>query len=130
MSSTAAPEPVRMPVIITSFDGRSCDGEVTVEALSGGARARRAIAALGFCWLLAIAAVLVPIAHFVLVPGLLLAGPFVAMGAHKAERQVTGGDGACPICRTPLRLKRGAHPEGFSYSCRSCRSLLRVTPRP
>ena len=130
MTSIPAAEPVRMPVIITAFDGRSCDGEVTVEALSGGARMRRALTTLAFCWFLAIAAVLVPIAHFVLVPGLLLAGPFIAMGVHKAERQVTGGTGSCPICRTALRFKRGAHPEGFSYSCRACRSMLRVSPRP
>jgi hypothetical protein len=129
MSPTDATAPVPMPVIITAFDGRSVDGEVTIEPLSGAARLRRALATLAFCWLLAVGAILVPIAHFVLVPGLLLAGPFIAMGAYKAERQVTGGTGSCPVCRTPIRFKKGAHPEGFSYSCRECRSLLRVTPR-
>ncbi|MBI5185008.1 MAG: hypothetical protein HZA01_04690 [Nitrospinae bacterium] len=61
-------------------------------------RMRRALKTLGFFWALAVASVPVVIAHFVLVPGFLIAGPFLAFRKFKAETALEKALGACPAC--------------------------------
>jgi len=116
-------------VSMSTFDGRSATGAMQVRDLGTGERLWRALRALGFCWLLAVGAVLIPILHWVLVPGLFLAGFVVASFAFQRVRIVAGGTGPCPTCSTPLTLRSGSNPLGFGQACTGCRSQVQVVPR-
>ncbi|MBA3845665.1 MAG: hypothetical protein H0X45_03345, partial [Planctomycetes bacterium] len=103
-------------VSMSTFDGRSAIGAMQVRDLGTGERLWRALRALGFCWLLAVGAVLIPLLHWVLVPGLFLAGFVVAGFAFQRIRIVAGGTGPCPTCATALNLRAGSNPHGFGQA--------------
>ena len=84
-------------------------------------RLMAALKALGGCWLAAVAAVFVPLLHFILVPSLLLLGP--AMFFWKLGEHVTllSADGPCPACGAPIahRVKLRA-AERTQVRCDAC----------
>jgi hypothetical protein len=64
-----------------------------------------ALRMLATCWSLAVAAVLVPVLHFILVPGLLLLGPALAWSRLQEDRTLVYVEGACPACGRVSRDK-------------------------
>ena len=88
-------------------------------------RLRRAARAWAGCWGAAIAAVFLPVLHFVLVPALLVGGPLYAMVMMRERVTVLGADGDCPACGVAQhpRLKAGAS-ERMEFRCESCRRAL------
>jgi hypothetical protein len=95
-------------------------------------RMTRTLIALGQCWGLAVVAVFLPVLHFILVPALLLAGPFVARSRwleHASARRMRG---TCPGCGHAVQvpLRQSARPE-VAFRCPDCgRPLtLRIDPR-
>jgi hypothetical protein len=90
-------------------------------------RVLRAIRALAACWGAAIAAVFVPVLHFVLVPALLLGGPLFAMARWRERVTVMGADGNCPACGTPQHPRpRAAAAEHMGFRCEGCRRALEL----
>jgi hypothetical protein len=71
---------------------------VTVARHDPATRGRRALKALAMLWGLALLTVLVPIAHFVLVPGFFVAGIVVGLRKLREPATVTGVSGLCPKC--------------------------------
>ncbi len=69
-------------------------------------RVQRALKALGLAWGAAIAAVFLPLLHFVLVPALLIAGPVAALVRYREQRSLRGFEGACPACGAALEERR------------------------
>ena len=59
---------------------------------------------LGILWLLAILAVAIPLAHFILVPGFLLAGPVVAVLRYRDTERNEQVTGECPVCGKPVTI--------------------------
>lgn len=98
-------------------------GEARVERWDGAAKAWAAL------WGLAIASVLVPVAHFVLVPALLLAGPIAAFVRWRQRSGVLGGQGTCPACRAPMSIEGQADEWPFFQICEACRAAVRVEKR-
>ncbi|HET7224531.1 MAG TPA: hypothetical protein VFK69_02365 [Candidatus Eisenbacteria bacterium] len=98
-------------------------------------RERLVRGALGLagCWGLAVVAVFLPMLHFVLVPGLLIAG--VALGWHRLHEHATvaGASGRCPACGaevdTTLDESLG---DAIALRCERCRREihLRVNDEP
>lgn len=84
-------------------------------------RMQRALKALGLCWAAAVAAVFLPVLHFVLVPALLLAGPVAALVRHRERRSVLGYAGTCPACGAALEERRAlpSHDE-VALRCDAC----------
>jgi hypothetical protein len=77
---------------------------VIVERLSLRARIVRAAAVVGLGLAAAVIALPIPVVHFVLVPGSLLAG-FVLGAIRIAQREVVRcAEGPCPFCGTLQRL--------------------------
>ncbi len=109
------------------------DFAVDVRAVrhDAGARARRTLAALGACWGLALVSVLVPIAHFVLVPGFFVIGIVLAVRRMGEAASVLGAAGPCPRCAAarefvasgPLRAQGKAQ-------CPVCRNEFALTIDP
>ncbi len=130
MSIPDSPVPpgIGIPVIMRTYDGKDSLGSMDVRLIGVGDRVLRALRSLAWCWLFAVITVLVPILHWVLVPCLLLLGPILAIRAFGFDRQVFGGGGACPACRSPIHFPRAAHPDSFTAACHVCRSSLNVQP--
>jgi hypothetical protein len=109
------------------------DGETTTATLyrqSHSARERMQRAALGCaaCWGLAVASILIPVAHFVLVPGFLVAGPVLAWLRTTERSVVLGGIVDCPECQEQMLLGRSRDAGPLSVLCENCRAPLRIEP--
>ena len=96
--------------------------------LTARERAMRALKLGGLMWGLALASVLVPVAHFVLVPGFLLAGPLAAWLAHRRTETLLGGLVDCPKCSTRYDVGGGALQWPAQGQCPSCRCVIRLQP--
>jgi len=83
-------------------------------------RVRRALLGLAACWGAAVAAVFLPVLHFVLVPTLLLAGPLLAFARLGEKRTVTGITGPCPVCGGSISLRPGGTAAAV-VRCDHCR---------
>ncbi len=85
-------------IVIENDRGGDADGTLHVRKFSVMDRVLRALLMLGLMWLLALVSVLIPVAHFVLVPALLLAGPVVAFMRFRITEVNERVTGACPTC--------------------------------
>ena len=93
---------------------------VTIVRHDAGARMRRALRALGVCWGLAVASVLVPIAHFVLVPAFLALGILLAVRRGREAASIVAVSGRCPRCEAERAFIAGG---------RLCRESKAQCPR-
>lgn len=103
-------------------------GSATLVAYDRAARWRRALLGLGQWWGVALASVLIPVAHFVLVPSFVLFGIYTfAQRVGTAER-ATAVRGTCPDCGTEQEFEPAARwrtPQ--SVTCRHCHRGLTLT---
>ena len=89
-----------------------------VEPLPAGSRLGRGVVRLVVCWVLAVAFVLVPLLHFVLVPGLFILGPVLAWLATRATVRVRSERIDCPKCGKETGIEAGT--TGWPVSLRCC----------
>ena len=94
--------------------------ELDVQPLSTGQRAMRALTRVGVCWAVAIPCVLVPLLHFVLVPGLLLLGPILGALAFRATVEVTSRQVTCPKCTKETAIEPGTMGWPVGLRCAHC----------
>ncbi len=80
-----------------------------------------AFRALAGCWLAAVAAVFLPLLHFILVPSLLLLGPLMFFWKLREHVTLLGADGPCPACGVQIshRVKLPA-AEHTQVRCEAC----------
>ncbi len=107
------------PVALTAARKRSA-GEVRIEHWTRAQRLLRAAKRWGFLWALAVVSVLIPVAHFVLVPGFLVAGPISAVARYRQKSGVIRGEGPCPNCGARLTIEARADSWPFYESCQTC----------
>ena len=102
-----------------------------VLARSPRERTLRALRGLAACWGLAVAAVFIPLLHFVLVPALLVAGPLLAMTLHRERATVMDARGRCPACdcEQTVALSRPAKPK-IEFRCEACGRALALALDP
>jgi hypothetical protein len=96
----------------------------TVRVLGHDARdrARRAMLGLGACWGAAILAVFLPLLHFILVPG-----PLVALSQLKQRVTILDVTGPCPACGNPIHESLMSDSRvPLSLRCEKCRRALTV----
>lgn len=93
------------PILITDSNGGRSDGTLHVRLFSGRDRLVRALGMLGLMWLLAVISIAIPIAHFVLVPALLIAGPVAAFMRYRVTEQYERVTGACPTCGSGVSIE-------------------------
>jgi len=97
------------------------------------ARVVRAVKTLAAGWGLAVAAVFLPVLHFVLVPALLIGGPVFALMRLGEARSLLTAAGACPACGAGQSFTlREAWRERTPLRCEACgRAIeLRLPPAP
>src|SRR5688572_7533740 len=96
-----------------------------------GARLRRGLLALAACWGLAAVTILVPIAHFVLVPGFFLLGIWLLVKRLGEEATVVSVSGDCPKCGEPRSfIASGRVRQEMKVQCPVCRNELELTIEP
>jgi hypothetical protein len=83
---------------LTVFGAAPTRATVIVAPLSLGRRVTRALGAVAGCWGAAVIAVFVPVAHFLLVPALAVAGVIWAILRFREHEQVVRIHGTCPRC--------------------------------
>ncbi|HEY8370607.1 MAG TPA: hypothetical protein VIM86_14970 [Thermodesulfobacteriota bacterium] len=118
---------IEVPVRLLAFGAEAAPARAAVALNPPGLRARRALAALGACWGLAVAAVFIPVAHFVLVPALLVAGPVLAIRRLGEHRSLVRLEGRCARCGLEQAFDAaGRFPPKRPVVCHRCRAELRV----
>ena len=90
-----------------------------------GARLKRGLLALAACWGLAALTILVPIAHFVLVPGFFLLGIWLLVKRLGEDATIVSVEGECPKCGEPRSfVASGRLKPGMKVQCPVCRNEL------
>lgn len=79
-------------------------GTLYSQAFSNTERLRRALKMLVILWAVALVTVFIPIAHFVLVPTFLLAGPIVALRRYGMKSALEKVGGVCPACGQEIAI--------------------------
>jgi len=118
-------------IIARKSDGTdvSSTGEVLIVEYDHNDRVKRAAKAWLISWGLAIASLPLIIAHWVLVPGFLIAGPFMARRYFRIESTPKKVSGACPICgeETGIKLESSDTLPMWTY-CSPHRDPVHVVP--
>ena len=115
--------------IYSDYDNQTAIGTIRVLVWSQRERFFRALKYGGLCWIVAVACVVVPILHFVLVPGFLLLGPVVFYNIYARESVVLGGEGTCPKYKKFLVIVRSSHHFPMTEVCGACHQSLLLEPR-
>ncbi len=115
------------PILIKSNDGAATAGSLHVTIYDKHDRTIRAGKVLALYWLFAILSIFVPIAHFVLVPGFVLAGPIMAYFRYRVASRSDNAIGQCPVNNNDvtIRLKPADQLPLWTY-CPVCNAPLQL----
>ena len=94
-----------MTVQFKTDEGVTRQGTLFYTAYTPSDRTRRAIIALVVCWLLAVASIPIILAHYILIPAFLIAGPVMARSRFKQQDSKEKVEGECPHHNGPFTLK-------------------------
>lgn len=121
-----------LPIDLTIMDSQRTPSrvELAVEPIPLGKRAVRALLRLGACWGLAVACIFVPLLHFVLVPGFLVAGPVLAWLGARATVVVKSERVTCPRCNVETPVEPGSTGWPIRLWCASCGTTFFGRPVP
>jgi len=113
--------------VLSGYGATRTTAVVRVVTYQRPARIRRAAAALAVAWAAALVSVFIPLAHFVLVPGFLVAG-LVAFRARLGAQDVAiDGRGTCPDCGQEQALDvKGRWQVPRAVTCRACQRGLTI----
>lgn len=102
-------------------------GTLYSQLFSDRERLLRALKMLGVLWALALVTVFIPVAHFVLVPTFLLAGPIVAFRRYGMKFALEKVGAVCPACgqEIVIPLEPGDRLPKRTY-CPACSKPLRL----
>lgn len=103
-------------------------GRATIVSYDRAGRWRRALLGLGQWWAVALGCVLIPVAHFVLVPSFFLYGIYIFVQRFTTSQRTVEAHGTCPDCGTEQELDlapRWQVPQ--SVSCRHCHRGMKLT---
>jgi hypothetical protein len=101
-------------------------GKIEIKQWSLKERNQRALKALGLTWCAGVCFILVPIAHFVLVPLCVIAGPFISLFVRGQKSMVTGGSGICPKCSAAFKISKGSERWPYEDTCSKCFFTIKI----
>jgi len=86
-----------------------------------------ALKSLAVFWAIATLCILIPIAHFILVPGFFLGGIIVASRRWKTEQEGIDAAGPCPACNNEICIKLDKNAELPQWKdCPECGDSLEL----
>jgi hypothetical protein len=117
---------VERPIVLKSGDATG-EGVLHLQAFDTKERKIRAAKTWALMWLFAVLSLPIIIAHFVLVPGFLIAGPVLAVRRYRVTEVPDHVSGLCPSGKEDFTLKLEAsdHLPMWSY-CPVCNSSLQL----
>jgi len=120
------------PFLLSGYHGEPTGGTVTIQEFDREQRFRRAVAGLGTWWGIGLLTVLIPVAHFVLVPSFIAYGLWPFFQRLGTAELAADARGICPDCGTEQRLDVAARWRAPQpVTCRQChRGLQLVLPSP
>jgi hypothetical protein len=119
-------ERVEHACVLVGYSGTG-PAQVTVTHYDSAARRRRAVAVLARWWGVALVSVLIPVAHFVLVPLFFLYGIVTGVQRLTTVAVVTRAHGTCPDCGAEQELDiQGRWRVPRELACAQCRRGLRL----
>ncbi len=113
--------------ILSGYHGQPTRGTVTIHVFNRRQRWRRALAGLAKWVGMALLAVFIPVAHFLLVPSFLLYACWQGLQRLRTVELASGARGTCPDCgrEQPLELAPSwSAPQ--SVTCHYCHRGLRL----
>lgn len=117
----------QMAVLLKDGEGNDNDAILHYTTYSATDRTRRAIFALIGFWAAAAASLPIPIGHFVLVPGFLIAGPVVAFLRLRMSESKENVVGICPRHNgeVTIKLENTDKIPRYAY-CPECQGSLKI----
>ena len=95
-------------------------------------RKKRAMTVAGILIAAGLASAVIPIVHFVSVPGLIIAGIVIGAKINGTERVPSRSEGQCPVCGKSVQIKLESNDKVpvFTY-CTACNSPIQIVePQP
>lgn len=129
MTNDNSPTYVRK-TIFCRMDQVSTQGFVERRDYSVSERLNRTLKISGLLFLAAIVAVFVPILHFVLVPGLLLAAVVMGVMTWLDRAEVLRGEFPCPQCQKTNTISRQSESFPAQIRCSHCFFTLKLDTKP
>jgi hypothetical protein len=114
-----------IPVRIVKNTESSSTGQIVFRERDRAERLWRAARTLAIFWTLAIFSILIPLLHFVLVPGFLLLGAFMFFGIYSEHISNLGGKGICPECKKEFDIV-GGKSLPYDDICNLCRAHFKI----
>jgi DNA-directed RNA polymerase subunit RPC12/RpoP len=115
---------------LSIFGAAPTPATLTLVPLSPGRRLVRALVALSVCWVAAGLAVFIPVAHFVLVPALAIAGVVGFVIRVRERQRFLRVHGMCPRCGREQDFVPGGSMGGRpTVDCPACFNRLLVGGR-
>ena len=117
---------LKVKVFATNASIAPSNGQVDVIRWDQRQRMHRALKWGGGCFGLAVVSIALPIVHFFLVPGFLLATPFIAAFIHQQASMVQGGEFTCPYCQKMSAVAKGKELWPLTDQCGHCSKTVRM----
>ncbi|MDP1830055.1 MAG: hypothetical protein Q8L48_42725 [Archangium sp.] len=121
-------EPVPVALQIRDSARAPTAATLEVQVLAPGARLQRLAFRLVVAWGLALFSLFIPLLHFVLVPGFLLAGPVLAWLAGRATVRVISTSVACPKCTGAAAIEPDTTGWPAAMRCLACGTTFSAVP--
>ncbi len=114
-------------IYVNADDKPTREGVLHFTRFSSGDRMTRSLKVLSGCWFAAGVTVFIPIAHFILVPGFLIAGPVMAYFRYRVDRANENVAVQCPVCDESVTIEMEAADRLPLYTyCPKCNNSLQV----
>jgi ABC-type Fe3+ transport system permease subunit len=117
----------KLVTIRASLEKPATTGTVKIVTWNAKERSRRALKTLGICWGIGLFCIIMPLVHFVLVPGMVIAGVVLFLRISGQESQVLGGEGVCPECKKTFRIAKAANRFPMDELCEHCRAGVSIS---
>ncbi len=102
-------------------------GTLNIKNWSKEERTHRALKIGGILFGIGILSILIPLAHFVLVPGFLIASPIVAWVFLGQTSAILGGTGTCPNCKKEIKIEQTKNIFPVNDVCSHCYRALVIS---
>lgn len=114
----------------TDISGNSTHGQAELATLSSAERFSRAAKKGGVFFAIALVCILVPMLHFVLVPGFLIVAIVFFTKTMSEHQLIRSADGPCPACKEKIHFNGPINAKGSKEICPNCRTLVTMSPVP
>ncbi|NOY73476.1 MAG: hypothetical protein GXP14_14090 [Gammaproteobacteria bacterium] len=120
----------QMAVIIKDDEGNQNDATMYYIVYSAADRTKRSAISLVGCWIAAVVALPIPVAHLVLVPGFFIAGPVLAYFRLKMSESKEKVVGVCPRHNAEITIKLENTDTIPKYTyCPDCKGAIQIVEK-